>query len=320
MGAPKPYGFGGISVGIHAEAPTSGEIIAALVQQARTAVAAGYDGVSVSEHHGGFGGYVPNPLQVAGWLLPEMARGWAATGPLLLSLRNPNLVAEEAAWLADRFPGRLGLGVGPGFAPLDFEIAGVPIDERLPRYRAALEALVQAVGGTGSGAIGRDSAIARLSAGAIPVVATLGGPVGARHAGRIGAGCMVDSFASVAKAAGLFAAYAAAGGVGRRILCRRAWLGAPDPERMAVLARGYRSIGSSTAVGAPQTDFIATPDPAEMAEKIGAEARGSGCDALLLRFHYPGLAQQAMLDQLEATGREVLPLLRRSLGWDSAAA
>ena len=31
------------------------------------------------------------------------------------------LLAEEVAWLDARFPGRVGIGVGPGSLPLDFE-------------------------------------------------------------------------------------------------------------------------------------------------------------------------------------------------------
>jgi alkanesulfonate monooxygenase SsuD/methylene tetrahydromethanopterin reductase-like flavin-dependent oxidoreductase (luciferase family) len=315
-----PYGRGGISIGIHADGSSARALIGNLMEQARVADGAGYDGVGVSEHHGGFGGYVPSPLQVAGWLLPEMTRGWVATGPLLLSLRNPILVAEEAAWLAARFPGQVGLGVGPGFAPLDFEAVGIPIGERLPRYRAALEMLASVLAGRGPEGLAGDNAIGALTPGAIPVVATLGGPVGAAHAGRVGVGCMVDSFASVEKANALFGAYSAGGGNGPRILCRRAWLGPPDPERMAVLARSYRSIGSASTVGGPQTDFIATSDASEMAGRLAADAQAAGADALLLRFHYPGLAQTTMLEQIELTGRDVLPLVRQSLGWDLESA
>jgi len=73
--------------------------------QAALAVEHGFDGVMTSEHHAGFAGYMPNPLQVAGFLLEAMQRGWAAPCPLLLTLRPPALVAEEIAWLAARFPG-----------------------------------------------------------------------------------------------------------------------------------------------------------------------------------------------------------------------
>jgi alkanesulfonate monooxygenase SsuD/methylene tetrahydromethanopterin reductase-like flavin-dependent oxidoreductase (luciferase family) len=313
--ARPPLGSGGISVGVHTEPGSAGAILDHLVEQAHFADAAGYDGVSVSEHHGGFEGYVPSPLQVAGWLLSAMERGWAATGPLLLSLRNPTLVIEETAWLAARFPGRVGLCVGPGFAPRDFEVAGVPLEERLSRYRAALESVALGLSGRGPEGLAGDPAVAALSPGEVPLVATLGGPVGAVHAGRTGTGAMVDSFASVDKASSLFERYRAAGGRGPRVLCRRVWFGPPDPERMEVLARNYRSIGSGSAIGASQTDFISTDDADEMAERLAGEVRAAGADALLLRFNFPGLAHSALLDQLQQTGSRVLPALRERLGW-----
>ena len=92
--------------------------------QASLAVAHGFDGVMTSEHHGGFPGYVPNPLQLAGFLLEAMPAGWAAPCPLVLMLRPAVLVAEETAWLAARFPGRVGLGVAAGALPVDFALMG----------------------------------------------------------------------------------------------------------------------------------------------------------------------------------------------------
>ena len=55
--------------------------------QATLAGAHGFDGVMTSEHHGGFAGYLPNPLQAAGFALDAMRAGWAAPCPLLLPLR-----------------------------------------------------------------------------------------------------------------------------------------------------------------------------------------------------------------------------------------
>ena len=74
------------------------------------AVDSGFAGIMTSEHHGGFPGYLPNPLQVAGFILDSTPIGWAAACPLLLPLRPTALVAEEVAWLAARYPGRVGVG------------------------------------------------------------------------------------------------------------------------------------------------------------------------------------------------------------------
>src|SRR2546423_10922000 len=103
-------------------------IVVDLRVQAALVVPHGFDGVMTSEHHGGFAGYLPNPLQLAGFLLDAMPTGWAAPCPLLLPLRPTALVAEETAWLAARFPGRVGLGVAAGALAVDFEIMGVSTD------------------------------------------------------------------------------------------------------------------------------------------------------------------------------------------------
>jgi alkanesulfonate monooxygenase SsuD/methylene tetrahydromethanopterin reductase-like flavin-dependent oxidoreductase (luciferase family) len=71
-----------------------------------------------------------------------MPDGWAAPCPLLLPLRPPALVAEETAWLAARFPGRVGLGVAAGALAVDFEIMGVSMDHLTARFAGGLELVV----------------------------------------------------------------------------------------------------------------------------------------------------------------------------------
>ncbi len=126
-----------------------------LRDQAVLGVEAGFDGVMTSEHHGGFAGYMPNPLQAAGWLLEAMPTGWAAACPLLLPLRPPALVAEEVAWLAARFPGRVGLGLAAGSLESDFEIMGLTKDDLTRRFALGLATVAGALGGTDPGTAGR---------------------------------------------------------------------------------------------------------------------------------------------------------------------
>lgn len=57
---------------------------------------------------------------------------------LLLQLLPTALVAEEVAWLRARHPGRVGLGVAAGALPLDFEVADIPQDESVARFKAEL--------------------------------------------------------------------------------------------------------------------------------------------------------------------------------------
>ena len=105
-------------VGLHPAVPAQRtsrrRIVSELCAQAGLALDSGFDGVMTSEHHGGFAGYMAQPLQMASFILDEHATGWAAAAPLLLPLRSTALVAEEVAWLQARHRGRVGPRRGRG--------------------------------------------------------------------------------------------------------------------------------------------------------------------------------------------------------------
>jgi alkanesulfonate monooxygenase SsuD/methylene tetrahydromethanopterin reductase-like flavin-dependent oxidoreductase (luciferase family) len=158
----NPFAPGSVSFRSYPhDAPDAAAIIDELRAQAALAAHSGFDGVMTSEHHAGFAGYLPNPLQLAGFLLDAMPRGWAAPCPLLLPLRAPALVAEETAWLAARFPGRVGLGVAAGALPIDFEVMGLTMDDLATRFASGLEQLARLLGGNDTGPLAADAAIAR---------------------------------------------------------------------------------------------------------------------------------------------------------------
>src|SRR6516225_4426032 len=149
-----PFAPGSVSLRLypHLDLPAHA-IVEEMRGQAALAAEHGFDGVMTAEHHGGFAGYLPNPLQVAGWCLEAMDAGWAAPCPLLLPLRPPAMVAEEIAWLAARFPGRVGLGVASGALPADFEIMHVPMDALAARFTAGFEELVGILDGRAPGVL-----------------------------------------------------------------------------------------------------------------------------------------------------------------------
>ena len=136
----SPFAPGSVSLRCypHLDLPAPA-IVEELRAQAALAVEHGFDGVMTSEHHGGFAGYLPNPLQTAAFALDAMPTGWAAPCPLLLPLRPTALVIEEVAWLAARHPGRVGLGVAAGALPVDFEIMDTTMDDLTARFAGALE-------------------------------------------------------------------------------------------------------------------------------------------------------------------------------------
>lgn len=278
--------------------------------QARLAAEGGFAGVMTSEHHGGFAGYSPNPLQAAGWLLDAMPSGWCAPCPLLLPLRPVALVAEEVAWLAARFPGRVAVGVAPGALPLDFEAMGVPFEEKLDRFRADLPRLVAMLHGDDLDPLAGDLALARCKEHPVPVISTALSPGAVRRAAAAGAGIVYDGASALDRLRTLSDAYDQAGGDGPKVLIRRVWLGAPPREAFDRQADVYRSYSPAAA----QTHwrghgFVTHDDGASLAAELRDALAAAGADTLNLRVHVPGVTPEQAREQIARLGAEVLPLL-----------
>src|SRR6187200_853613 len=169
----QPFAPGSVSLRLypHGDLPAT-RIIDVLREQAAASAASGFDGVMTSEHHGGFAGYLPNPLQVTNWLVERMPTGWAAPCPLLLPLRPVAAVAEEVAWLHALHPGRVGIGVASGALPLDFEVMEVPLAEAVDRFKRDLPRLAAMLRGEDLGQLSGDPALAACAASPVPVVST----------------------------------------------------------------------------------------------------------------------------------------------------
>jgi alkanesulfonate monooxygenase SsuD/methylene tetrahydromethanopterin reductase-like flavin-dependent oxidoreductase (luciferase family) len=288
--------------------------IAELRVQAALAVGAGFDGVMTSEHHAGFAGYLPNPLQLAGFLLDGMPHGWAAPCPLLLPLRAPGLVAEEIAWLAARFPGRVGLGVAAGALAVDFDVAGTNMDDLTERFTAGLETVARLVRGDTDGPLARDAAIARCRDHPIPLVSAAASVTAVRRAAANRCGLLFDSLSTTARCRELTDAYRAAGGVGPVVLVRRCWLGAAPAgafERQVAVYREYAPDAATTHWG--RDELAHSPDPAVVVDRLVAAARAAGAGALNLRAHVPGIDPAEAREQIEALGEAVVPRVRDAL-------
>jgi len=278
--------------------------------QARLAAESGFAGVMTSEHHGGFAGYAPNPLQAAGWLLDAMPSGWCAPCPLLLPLRPVALVAEEVAWLAARFPGRVAVGVAPGALPLDFEAMGVPFDEKVERFRADLPRLVAMLRGEDLGPLAGDLALSACRDRPVPVISTALSPGAVRRAAAAGAGIVYDGASALDRLRVLSDAYDQAGGRGPKVLIRRVWLGAPPREAFDRQAEVYRSYSPAAAQEHWRGHgFLTHDDGASLAAELAAALDDAGADTLNLRVHVPGVTPEQARDQIARLGTEVLPHL-----------
>ncbi len=264
-----------------------------------------------SEHHGGFGGYLPNPLQTATFVLEENPSGWVAACPLLLPLRPTALVAEEIAWLAARHPGRVGVGVAAGALPLDFEAMGVPLSSAVPTFKAELPRLADMLRGRGLGVLGDDPALRRCGTHPVPVLSAASSPAAAARAAACGAGILLEGMSSVERLARICAAYDEAGGGASKVVVRRVWLGDPRRELIGRQRQVYDSYAPAGAFGDDQT--ISSHDPAEVAAGLHHVLHETGADALNLRVHLPGLAPAHVRAQIERLGAEVVPRLRALL-------
>jgi alkanesulfonate monooxygenase SsuD/methylene tetrahydromethanopterin reductase-like flavin-dependent oxidoreductase (luciferase family) len=311
---PAPFAPGSISLRLYPHNDLeAAQIVTELCTQARLALEGGFDGIMTSEHHGGVGGYIPNPLQMAGFVLEDTVRGWAAPCPLLLPLRPTALVAEEIAWLAARHPGRVGLGVGSGAMALDFEVMGLDVADAATMFKAQLPGIVEMLRGEGLGQLAGDRALQDCATRPIPVLSAAVSVTAARRAARFGAGLILEGMSGPERIAELCAAYADTGGTMPRILVRRVWLGPPQAQLVEQQRRFYQANrGDPAPLPADQTVSVA--DGAEMAATLSDLLQSTGADGLNLRVHLPGIAPSAAREQIAGLASEVLPALRVKAG------
>ena len=308
-----PFAPGSVSLRLypHLDLPAHA-IVEEMRGQAALAAEHGFDGIMTSEHHGGFAGYLPNPLQAAGWCLEAMATGWAAPCPLLLPLRPAALVAEEAAWLAARFPGRVGVGVASGALRDDFDIMHVPMDDLAARFADALTELAGLLDASEPRALAGDPAIKACAEHPVPLVSAAMGFTAARRAAALGAGVVFDSLSTPERCRELVDAYHDAGGTGPCVLIRRAWVGEPPRERVDNQLDVYRGYSSRSAMQHWGTDeLVGDTDGRAVAEQLADVQRRAGADALNLRVHVPGVMPADAREQIVRLGDEVLGAIRR---------
>src|SRR6478752_7758241 len=302
-----PFAPGSVSLRCypHLDLPAA-QIVDELRVQAALAAEHGFDGVMTSEHHGGFAGYLPNPLQVNGFQLAAMTRGWAAAAPVLLPLRPVALLAEEVAWLDARYPGRVGVGVGPGSLALDFDAMDAALDDAVPRFKRDLPRLAAMLRGEDLGALEGDRALAALAAAgrSIPMVSTAMSPAAARRAGVHGVGVIYDGASVVERLRRLSDSHQEAGGDGPRVLVRRVWLGEPPGDAFEAQFDVYRSYTPAERQDHWRgSGWLTGADPIGLAGELATALAASGSTCLNLRIHAPGIAAEAAHEQIADLGR-----------------
>jgi alkanesulfonate monooxygenase SsuD/methylene tetrahydromethanopterin reductase-like flavin-dependent oxidoreductase (luciferase family) len=305
-----PFSRGSVSLGLHPlasrDAPSQ---TVAIVEQAVAAERAGFDGVTLSEHHGAFPGYMGQPLLAATWVLSGTERLWAGPAPYLLALRNPALVAEELAWTAARFPGRVGVALAPGYARDDFDLLGVAFEDRDQRFGQALETLLDILRG-GDLKAARDPAISAWIDRPATILTAGNSRPGVRRAAAVGTGLLLPGGNARERYRELVALYRAAGPPGPVVKIRQLWLGDPPPGALEARDDVYREAATSEM---RQSRGFAEPflhgSDEHVLDELSRDVEDFGLDGLNLRFNLPGTGREDVLEQIARFGDTVLPQL-----------
>ncbi len=286
--------FGSVSLGLHTgPAASASEVVTNLEQDAQAAERSGFDGVTISEHHAGFPGYMPQPMLAANWVLGQTARVWAGPMPWLLGLRNPALVAEELAWTAARFPNRLVAAFAPGYADSDHVAVGVGFQDRAARNDASLRSLVDHV--TGTGPLADDPAIIDLATdpGTVPLLVAANSAIGVARAAELNLGVLFPGREEPLRLARLAARYRELGGVGPLVAISGVWC-----------SDGSRSSNSQDRIVGPSH---------EVAERLADFCRTATVDAVNVRVFDATAPRDVALEQILAVGEVVAPFVRDAL-------
>ncbi|MET0416095.1 MAG: LLM class flavin-dependent oxidoreductase [Actinoplanes sp.] len=111
-----------------------------ITSYARAARRLGYDALAVNDHLVFQRPWLDGIVALAS-VVEQSGDMQLCTTVALPVVRGPAAVAKAAAALDVLSGGRLVLGVGPGSSRRDYEVAGVPFDERWPRFEEAVRAL-----------------------------------------------------------------------------------------------------------------------------------------------------------------------------------
>ena len=110
-----------------------------------------------------------------------------ATTVSLPVVRGPVALAKAAAALQILSGGRFVLGVGPGSSAADYDIVGLPFDERWPRFDAALRRLRSELAGSGT--------LEPAPTSPVPIwVGSWGSTAGLRRVARLGDGWLASAY------------------------------------------------------------------------------------------------------------------------------
>lgn len=111
------------------------------IQDVKRAEELGFDGINAPEHHFMYDGFINSPLQALCAAAAVTSKIRLATGAMLLTLYDP-IEAAELATTADVLSnGRISLGLGMGYRPMEFDAFGTAKKTRGARLTEGMEVM-----------------------------------------------------------------------------------------------------------------------------------------------------------------------------------
>ncbi len=287
---------------------------------ARAIESYGYESLWLSEHHFFYDGYCPALLPAAAAALQVTDRLRLGTGMMLMPMHDPDRSSRVAAQLAHRHGGRLDIGLGLGYRPVEFEGKGVAMADRVRLHREGTRLMVERAVGEG----------ARIWAGSAT-------PKGVARAGARGHGILLSGANPISLVRELAAAHREGweqagrpGGVRPRVAALRNFWVTDDPrERDAVLdwQRAsyvlYAGLGWSVSEreSTRSMDFVANADQA-LADAVATAVVGpagavldalhevseAGVDDVVFRCGIEGAPTHAVRSMLARMADTVMPV------------
>lgn len=310
------------------------------VEQARLVAEAGYDSLWLTQHFVTGPNQFPQTLPLLSRLAAETREMALGTNVILLPLLHPVEVAEQYATLDVICGGRLILGVGLGYRPEEFAAFGIPMADRVGRFRESLEIIKRLWTEDEVSFHGKHFHVTGASARPRPVQ---------RPRPPIWIGAQADR--AVERAARLGDAWLAAPTVSVPTTARslelyrraRAAAGLPPatefakcldlyvaPTREQALREGGPAIAAKYRSYATWGQSRQGPESSDLAADIEEVARDRlvvgdpedclreflrhrdelGVTHLLIRAQFPGLSQRQVLDCLSLIAERVVPAVR----------
>lgn len=277
----------------------------------------GFDTVTIGHHHF-MPGNLSDPLTFLAAVAARTSTIRVGTGIFQLPIHNPVRVAEQVAMIDQISGGRVTLGVGMGWWPLEYEVHGSVFRERGARMEEALTILRLVWGEENTAFEGRFHSFPELTVHPRPLqrprppiwVAGVA-PAAVERAARLGDAWIcgpVQSLTAAQRCLGIYRPARATLGLDDAWVLRRyAWLGEDDETvRTEVLPRYVGGLmahwresaeeaeelelfarldaGESISAEDIASDRLLWGDPDRMIEQIRSYERSTGCDHVHLAF------------------------------------